>query len=461
MRPVSRRHALASLASVGGLGGLGTLAGLAATLPRTARTAGEDYRALVVVWLDGGNDGHNVLIPDDDTSYAEYKAGRGGLAIARDRLSALPNPVNGKRYGLHPNLAPLVPLYSQGRLAFLANVGWLERPVTTAALRAGTAELPPYFGLHVEQSLLIQGATPHADTISGWAGRGLEALPPELRHANAALGAETNAYPTPLVQGERTVATRFNNSRQTWMGWGDAADPNSGVMLGLGRMQRWQQENLYAAEYQRSAMRTLGDAALGRIYDGTPEPAGDFGNGAVRDQLRGLARVLPKFKEQGLRRQVFQLVLPNLDTHRAQIGDWYWSQDNQLTQLAKALSAFDAALRTAGMDNNVVTLVMSEFGRTLRPAGAAEESGSEHGWGNHWWAFGGPVAGGTIHGTFPSLALNGADDLDGTGILVPTMASDQVAAAVLQWLGVPAASLTSVLPNLANFTQKSVPLLRA
>lgn len=453
---MNRRRALASMAGISGAGALG---GLAALLPREARTAGEDYRALVVVWLDGGNDGHNVLIPNDDASYAEYKAGRGALAIARDRLSALSAPVSGRRYALHPSLAPLAPLYDQGRLAFLANVGLLERPVTTAALRAGSAELPPYFGMHVEQSLLMQGATPFAP-VSGWAGRGLEALPAELRHALAGLGADTSEFPTPmaLVQGARTVATRFSNNRQTWMGWGDAASATSGVMLPLNRMQRWQHDNVYATEYMRSTMRTLGDAAAtGVPYDGTAEPAGDFGNSVVSGQLRGLARVLPKFKQAGYQRQVFQLVQPYFDTHFDQVGGYHLSQDNLLTQLGRALTAFDAAVRTAGLDNNVVTLVMTEFGRTLRPAGS---TGSEHGWGNHWWALGGPVAGGTVHGTFPSLALNGADDLDGSGTLVPTTASDQVAATVLQWLGVPTSALTTVLPNLANFTQKSVPFLR-
>ena len=451
---MNRRRTLASL---GGLGGAAALGGLAALMPREARTAGEDYRALVVVWLDGGNDGHNVLIPNDDTSYAEYKTGRGALAIARDRLSALSAPVNGRRYALHPSLAPLVPMFDQGRLAFLANVGLLDRPVTTAALRAGTAELPPYFGMHVEQSLLMQGATPF-EPVSGWGGRGLEALPGELRHAHAGLGAETNEFATPLVQGARTVATRLTQNRQTWMGWGDASNPISGVMQSLHRMQRWQHDNAYATEYMRSTMRTLADlGTTGVLYDNTAEPAGDFGNSALSNQFRGLARVLPKFMQAGYKRQVFQMVQPYFDTHFDQIGGYHLSQDSLLTPLGRALSAFDAAVRAAGMDHNVITLVMTEFGRTLRPAGS---TGSEHGWGNHWWAFGGPVAGGTIHGTFPSLALNGADELDGTGTLVPTMASDQVAASVLQWLGVPTGALTTVLPNLANFAQKSVPLIR-
>ena len=400
---MNRRRALASMAGLGGFGALGGLAtGLATFAPREGRAAGEDYRALVVVWLDGGSDGHNVLVPTDDTSYNEYKAGRGALALTRERLVALSAPVNGRRYGLHPSLAPLAPLYDQGRLAFLANVGLMERPVTAAALRAGAAELPPYFGLHVEQSLLMQGATPY-EPVSGWAGRGLEALPAELRHTHAGLAADTSEFPTPLVQGARTVATRFSNNRQTWMGWGDAASATSGVMLPLNRMQRWQHDNVYAAEYMRSTMRTLSDAAAtGLPYDGTAEPAGDFGNSVVSGQLRGLARVLPKFKQAGYQRQVFQLVQPYFVTHFDQVGGYHLSQDNLLTQQGRALTAFDAAVRTAGLDNNVVTLVMTEFGRTLRPAGS---TGSEHGWGNHWWALGGPVAGGSVHGTFPSLAL--------------------------------------------------------
>lgn len=449
----TRRRALGSLGSLAGALALGGLAGSA---PRRAHTAGEDYRALVVVWLDGGNDGHNTLVPTDTTAYDAYEAARPELAMPRGTLTALPSAVNGKRFGMHPSLAPLLPLYTQNRLAFLANVGALVRPVTAAAVRAGTAEVPAFLGQHVEQSLIVQGGLPF-ERESGWGGRALEALPAELRHAHAGIATWRNA-PSSLVEGDANVATLMSSHHDTWMGWGDLRNNTSGVMPHLRRMLRWQADNAYVGEYQRSVARRLEHGAFnGAVYDGSSQPAGQFGGRDLNWQLPAVARALQYARQQGLKRQVFMVVQDGFDTHHSQSGNHWRSQDTLLASTAVALADFDAAVRAAGLDNNVVTLVMSEFGRTLA---SANENGSEHGWGNHWWALGGPVAGGTVLGSFPDLTLNGPDDADGAGTLVPTMASDQVAATLLRWLGLPESQWLSVLPNLANFTQRTVPLLR-
>jgi uncharacterized protein (DUF1501 family) len=130
-----------------------------------------------------------------------------------------------------------------------------------------------------------------------------------------------------------------------------------------------------------------------------------------------------------------------------------------LLTLARVLDAFDATNRANGLDMNVVTLVMTEFGRTLRPGSGG---GSEHAWGNHWWLLGGPVAGGTVHGVFPSMVLGGPDDGDPgkNGRHVPSTSSDQVGASLMQWMGMEPTYLLDVFPNLANFKQKTLPLIR-
>ena len=150
----------------------------------------------------------------------------------------------------------------------------------------------------------------------------------------------------------------------------------------------------------------------------------------------------------------------SFDTHAAQRGTGPTSQDAQLAVLAKALAAFDSANQASGLDQNVVSLMMTDFGRTLRQASGG---GSDHAWGNHWFAMGGPVRGGQVLGTFPSLTLGGPDDSDPNkgGRFVPTTSTDQVGAAAMQWLGLPADQLEAVFPNLANFSQKTIALLNA
>jgi uncharacterized protein (DUF1501 family) len=148
----------------------------------------------------------------------------------------------------------------------------------------------------------------------------------------------------------------------------------------------------------------------------------------------------------------------SFDTHTYQRGASANSQDSQLATLGNALAAFDQAIVAAGLNDSVVTLNMTDFGRTLRPASGG---GSDHAWGNHWFAMGGPVAGGQVLGTFPTLVPGGPDDCDNNkgGRLVPTTSSDQVGAAAMKWIGLPDDKVTAAFPNLANFSQKTINLL--
>lgn len=423
-------------------------------LSRHALAQGNDFRAVVVVFLQGGNDGHNVLVPGDER-HAEYRTARGRLALERNTLIDLPGSPAGRRFAMHPALRPLLPAYQNGRMAFLANVGPMIRPVTAASVRAGTAEVPPLLGSHRQQAAWVQGALMDGDG-SGWGGRALEALPAELQHARAAVSLGTEHQ---LLHGRRNVPSLRSANFTQWWPMANLADRNAVGTQAYGRLGTQQSGNAMRAEYARTLAGAIDDNAWfhGPFADGSGDLPGDFGNGNASYQLRRAAKLLPYCRRQGLRRQIFTVTGEGWDNHRDQLN----AQANRLTDLGKALSAFDAAISNAGMDGQVVTLVMSEFGRTLRPFAGSE--GSEHGWGNHWWLMGGPVAGGTVHGTFPSLVLGGADDGDpaGNGRLVPTMASDQVAATLAVWLGLPTARIVDVFPNLANFTTRTLPLLRA
>lgn len=448
---MKRRQLLRSLGALPAAGLLGSLAS-------SGRAANEDYRALVVVFLLGGNDGHNVLVPTDGL-YTDYQAARQNLALPRNSLVALPGSSIGHSFGLHPALQPLVPLYTQQRLQFLSNVGPLVQPTTSAQVLAATAELPPFLGSHSDQVEITQGWTVSDDT-SGWAGRALELLPSRLKTRNAAVSMNTART---LVQG-RSSAVSFMpvGGARYWSG-ADVTRPESADAQLIRRMARWQFANDYEAEYARTYAQELADSTFfSQLFLRASQPTADFGQDSdeLPRLLRGLTSVLPLFKAEGLQRQVFLVPWGNFDTHANQRGSGPATQDAQLAILGKALKAFDDSNRASGLDMNVTTLVMSEFGRTVRPGSGG---GSEHGWGNHWWLMGGPVAGGGVTGTFPSPRLGGSDDSDPgqNGRHTPTMAVDQVGATLMQWMGLEPSQFVDVFPNLANFPAKTLPLLRA
>ena len=432
-------------------------AGLA-SLPGTSSGAGEDYRALVVVFLRGGNDGHNTLVPTDGL-YNDYLTARQNLAIPKASLAPLSGSAAGHTFGVHPGLRPLVPLYTARRLAFIANAGPLFVPATVRQVLDAAVDVPPFLLSHNDQAAIVQGWTV-TDDMSGWAGRGLELLPDPLRHSTSAVTLSTDRT---LVLGRHSPVSMMSPFDERFWGLADlSVDADLGNQL-LTEMSRWRSRNAYDAEYGRSLDLALGDSKFfQRVRERMTAPSADFGSEdqPVVRNLRALGGALPVFKAEGLRRQVFLVEYGGFDTHANQRGSSPETQDALLVTLGQALAAFDATNQANGMDSNVVTLVMSEFGRTVRPGSGG---GSEHAWGNHWWAMGGPVAGGTVIGAFPSPVLGGPDDGDPrrNGRHVPGISTDQVGATLMQWLGLPAAQLHEVFPYLAQFTSKTIPLLRA
>ena len=448
----TRRVALGAMAGLGSLG-VGGLFGHSST--GRALAADEEYRALVVLFLTGGNDGNNLIVPTD-AMYGDYQSARANLALAKTSLVQLPGSAAGHTFGLHPAVSGFVPLYAQGRLAFIANVGPLVVPCTAAQVKAFEVEVPPFLNSHQDQVSIQQGWTVQDDS-SGWAGRALELLPSELQHP---INAVTMSTQRTLVLGKRSrVAFMARDGTRYW-GPADLATPNSLAAQQLNRMAQWQFPNPYEAEYARTFGGSLADSTrFTQALIQAREPSSDFGSGQLAEKLRALAKVLPMFKAQGYRRQVFLVEWGNFDTHANQRGTDSTTQDAQLAVLGKALSAFDESNKGAGLDMNVVTLMMSDFGRTVRPGSGG---GSEHAWGNHWFALGGPVQGGTVHGIFPSPVLGGSDDgdLKSNGRHVPTTSTDQVGATVMQWMGLDRSAFHEVFPNLANFKTKTLPLLR-
>ena len=447
---MDRRHFLryagaAPLVSLAGAAGLGS-----------AQAAANDYRALVVLFLNGGNDGLNSLVPTDG-AYNDYAAARPELALAKSVMAPLAGSSAGHGFGMHPALAPLANHYNQKRLAWIANAGPLVRPASARQVIERAVAVPSFLLSHSDQVMWQQGWLGDADT-SGWAGRGLERLPTALRNGVNAVTMNTDRT---LVLGRQSPVSFLSPWDSRYWGQADLAAPQTVAAQALNRMARAQFANLYEAEYARTFGRGVQESTLfTQAALEAADPKGDFGSDELSRSLRKLASLMPVFKRKGYKRQVFLVQWGSFDTHAAQRGTGPTSQDAQLATLARALAAFDQANVAAGLDQDVVTLTMSDFGRTLRQASGG---GSDHAWGNHWMALGGPVAGGQVLGTFPTLTLGGPDDSDPGkgGRFVPTTSTDQVGATLMAWLGLPASDFEAVFPNLANFSQKTINLLHA
>jgi uncharacterized protein (DUF1501 family) len=418
--------------------------------------AASDYRAVICLFLGGGNDGNNTLVPLDG-AYGDYSTARPELALPKDSLVKLNGSSAGHSFGLHPGLAPLADLYNQGRLAWIANTGPLVKPATAQQVLQQSVQVPSFLLSHSDQTMWQQGWLGDADA-SGWAGRSLEYFPTALRNS---INAVTMSNDRTLVLGRNSPVSFLSSGDSRYWGAADLAQPQVAATQAMNRMAQWQFANQYEAEYAATFGRSVKDSTLfTQAALMAKVPAGNFADNPLANNLKKLASLLPVFRSLGYKRQVFMVQWGEFDTHTSQRGGAAGSQDTQLAVLAKAVAAFDQANVASGMDQSVVTLMMSDFGRTLRQASGG---GTDHAWGNHWFAVGGPVAGGQVLGTFPTLVPGGVDDMDKdkAGRFVPTTSTDQVGASVMQWMGLPAADITNAFPHLANFAQRTLGFLRS
>ncbi|WP_373988420.1 DUF1501 domain-containing protein [Duganella sp. BuS-21] len=454
MMNLKRRHFLRLSGAAPVLGMLGGAALLGQM--RNGQAAASDYRAVICLYLGGGNDGNNTLVPLDG-AFNDYASARPELALPKDSLVQLSGSSAGHSFGLHPALAPLASLYNQGRLAWIANAGPLVKPATARQVLEQSVQVPSFLLSHSDQAMWQQGWMGDADG-SGWAGRSLEYFPTALRHN---INAITMNNDRTLVLGRNSPVSFLSGGDNRYWGAADLSQPQAPATQAMNRMAQWQFSNQYEAEYAATFGRSVADSTLfTQAALMAKTPAVDFANNDLANNLKKLASLLPVFKSLGYKRQVFMVQWGSFDTHTSQRGSSAMSQDSQLDVMAKALAAFDQANVASGMDQSVVTLMLTDFGRTLRQASGG---GTDHAWGNHLFALGGPVAGGQVLGSFPSLVPGGIDDMDKdqAGRWVPSTSTDQVGASVMQWMGLPAGDITSAFPHLANFSQKTLGFLRS
>jgi uncharacterized protein (DUF1501 family) len=411
---------------------------------------------LVVVFLSGGFDGNNILVPLD-SAYNDYAKARPSLALPKDSLVKLSGSYIGHQFGLSPANRVLADLFEQKRLGVIANVGALIQPTTMTQFKNNSVKLPPFLGSHAEQEQWIQGWMGDEDT-SGWGGRAMDSLPPELKNLQP-LVAMARDY-TAVVGNNTSLSLANSGSGSRW-GSAELSDPTNVARQRVEWASRLQSGNAYDYEFSRSLRAAYNDTVIfaqGQKYGS--EPAGTFPDAQVGRDMRYLARHLAYSKQAGARRQIYLVQDGGYDTHADQLSTStnMPGLEMKIGDVASSLSAFDKSIQAYGMNNDVITVVMSEFGRTLDPAAGI---GSDHAWGNHWFALGGPVKGGTIYGsTFPTLQTGGVDDASFwqpyRGQWIPQYSSDQFMGDLVQWLGLTPAQALAVMPNLTNFSQRTI-----
>lgn len=441
---ITRRQLLSGLGHTALLSFLGKVNVLAQAAP-------PDYKALVCIFLSGGNDSHNMIVPLNGPNNVAYRAARGSLALPDGNGALIPvQNIDGVPYGLNPGLQALAPLWSQGALGVVANTGMLVQPVSRPEFLLNAKPVPTNLFSHSDQIQQMQSGVPSASGGTGWGGRAVDQVQ-GLNGAASFPSAISIAGPALFCKGSVV------QSASLWPGFNlDASGmslwPQSAADARRNGYQQILQFNS-GLELIQIANHVRQDAiALNAMMSGTSATISTpFPGTSLGQQLQQVAQLIKLRSSTGMSRQVFFCSLGGFDTH----GSQSWQHWDLLRQLSEGLAAFYAATNELGVADRVTSFTLSDFGRTLQPSG----TGTDHGWGSHQLVLGGAVQGGRIHGTFPTLALSGPDDAGSRGVLIPSTSIDQYGATMAAWLGVPPAQLTSVFPNLANFASPTLGFL--
>ena len=446
-----RRHFLQAAALGGLTSAMGHMPG--SVYAQSSGVSGfSDYKALVCVFLAGGNDSWNMVVPTSNSEYNEYNASRGGtgnngLAIERSELLPISGSVNGVNYGFHPSMPEMQSLYNSGDCAVIANVGPLIEPTTVRQFRDRSVGIPPQLFSHNDQQGQWHTLRGEAILTSGWGGRVADVL-------SSQLGGQS--LPTNISLSGTTAFQAGNTSVPYVMG-ATGSTPFSGLTPGDSASNTFQSiaSANYRNIYQRSfsevqqrafAFSDLVNTSLDNSRSFTSLPDGDDSS-VLSAQLRTVAKIISQQSALSMSRQIFFVQLGGFDTHDNQNIE----QPVLLGDVSRSLKSFYDAMGEINIQDSVTAYTSSDFGRTLTSNG----DGADHGWGGVHLAVGGATNGGQIYGQYPSLALGSEHEL-GRGRFVPTTSSDQYAATLANWFGVNNQNLATVAPCINNFSERDL-----
>jgi uncharacterized protein (DUF1501 family) len=435
---LSRRYLLKKgfrlATTVGAAASLGHLGKISAF----AQSSASNYKALVCVFLFGGNDSNNMVIPISGQSASQYKTLRANLAVAN------PLALGSTGYGLHPSMKALQSLYSKGNVAVNFNVGTLVAPLTRSQYSSGTGKAPSNLFSHADQQQEWQTAAPLENITTGWGGRVADLFPP----------AKAQSCPTAIsVAGNSTLLVGQNSNPATISKDGFGLLGEDGSAATTARDAALQQ--IFKLDSGVTLVQASGGvlqgaiemAALVKNAVSTAAMPVTFPSTSLGQQLQQVAQLIRSRTQLGATRQIFFTSLGGFDTHTDQLN----SQAALYQELSDAIAAFHAAMADSSIAaaDEVTLFTESEFSRTFQPN---TNGGTDHAWGGHHMVVGGAVKGG-LYGKYPDLALGGDSDAESRGNWIPTTALDQYGATLAQWFGV--SNLLGVFPNLSNFSPGS------
>jgi uncharacterized protein (DUF1501 family) len=422
-------------------------------LATAAQAQSSDYKALVCVFLYGGVDGNNLVVPMDSAGYAQYAAVRttaSGVNLAQSTLLAIQPSNTGTPYGLHPDLSDLHPLFTQRRLAILANVGPLNEPTTRATY---LSKRPDNLFSHSDQQNQWQTSVSSGPSRTGWGGR----IADQLAGANGAFPVVTSIAGANLfIAGTTSWALALPATGGIALEGFNGSSAANARMAAMQSILATDGTNAYVKAAADTSSRvfslsTVVNPILSSSTSATQPFFAGQGN-SIAQQLSQVAKLIEARVQTGARRQVFFVSLGGFDTHSNELN----VLANLLGQLSPAMRSFHDAMVQIGMADNVTTFTLSDFGRTFQPASGA---GTDHAWGNHHFIMGGAVRGGQMYGRYPTLARTGPDDADTSGRWIPTTAVEQYGATLARWFGVSDAQLALVFPNLSRFAPSDLGFL--
>ncbi len=436
-----------------------------------AQSSLTDYKALVCIFLQGGNDSNNLVLPTLQSEYDTYATIRSPvLAIPQSAILPI-SPLNsdGREYGLHPACSELQTLFGEGKLAILFNTGTLVFPLTRQQYLSGALEKPPQLFSHSDQVTQWQTSIPDRPPLTGWGGRCADLLAAVQPNAPISLSVTLSGANTFEV-GNSTALYSVSSSGAI------ALSGVSGARLqALTNILALPYPNVQSQAYAKIAKHSIDTGALlnaaiaptsSSTFWTTPFPTNittpnttppvTFAS-SLSPQLKMAARLIEAGHRSasaggfGMRRQIFFCQVGGYDLHTNQTpgpaDTIVGSHANLLAELSQSMLAFQRAMEQLGLANNVTAFTASDFGRTFPSNG----KGTDHGWGSHHLILGGAVRGQRTYGAFPTLAINGPDDTS-TGRWIPTTAVDQYFATLASWLGIDNSNLATVFPNLGRFS---------
>lgn len=482
--PARRKFIGSCCAAVGATGMLSTLAQLRLTGaiastdngPVSASATDPNYKALVCLFLAGGNDANNFIIPNDATGYANYASatgGRGALALPQSALLGIaPKTSDGRAWGLHPSLnadvagtntAGLKSLFDSGKMALLANVGTLCVPTTKAQYSARSVPLPMQLFSHDDQQVEWQSSIPDKPFTTGWGGRLADLT--DAFNQNNSISMSITLNGQNAFQVGKTV-TQYSVSSTGAIALSGSATPTGTSFQAIrtkaqNDLLAAQNNNLFETAFAGLTSNAIADSALLSTIlaaNATLPFTTAFPNSSLGQQLRTIARLIAAAPTLGLKRQVFFARVGGWDLHDQQVvagNTATGAHANLIADVSRSVAAFYNATAELGAANQVTTFTSSDFGRTFNTNG----DGTDHGWGSHHMIVGGAVKGGDIYGRMPDLTRSGPDDSGSRGNWIPTTSVDEYSATLASWFGVSATNLPVILPNIGRFAKPNVGFL--